>query len=156
MSAPTQQDIVKRIYLDYANSINNDELAAWPGFFTPSAVYRIISKENYDRKLPLCLMYCEGQGMLKDRAHASADLNVYAPRTWRHMITNISVQNEEGLTTGHANFVVFETIDGKSTTVLVAGRYLDVIANDSANILLASRTVIYDTCLIPGSIVFPI
>ncbi|MDX3906694.1 MAG: aromatic-ring-hydroxylating dioxygenase subunit beta [Pigmentiphaga sp.] len=152
----TQQEICDRVYLDYADAIDNGSLETWPDFFTSTAVYRIVSKENYDRNLPLNLMYCDGMGMLKDRAHASASLNVYAPRTWRHLVSNIRIRQKETLFTGCANFAVFETIEGKSTHVLASGRYLDLIVCGEDGIRLARRTVVYDTGLIPGSVVFPL
>ncbi|RZS86309.1 aromatic-ring-hydroxylating dioxygenase subunit beta [Pigmentiphaga kullae] len=155
MSAPTQQQIFDRIYLDYADAIDGGSLAEWPGFFTREGVYRILSRENHDRNLPLGLMYCKGMGMLKDRAHASANLNVYAPRAWRHLISNMRVREERGSFVASANFAVLETIEGKSTQLLVAGRYADRIHWDG-EIRLAHRLVIHDTNLVPGSIVFPI
>ena len=35
--------------------------------------------------LPLALLLCDSPGMLHDRADAFAKLNVFAPRTWRHL-----------------------------------------------------------------------
>lgn len=155
MSAPTQQEIFDRIYLDYADTIDSGSLSEWPVFFTEQGVYRILSKENHDRNLPLSLMYCKGMGMLKDRAHASASLNVYAPRTWRHLISNMRMREERGSFVATANFAILETIEGSSTQLLVAGRYVDRIHWDG-EIRLAGRLVVHDTNVVPGSIVFPI
>lgn len=155
MNAPTRQEVIDRIYLDYADAIDGGSLAGWPEFFTEEGVYRIISKENHDRNLPLSLMYCKGMGMLKDRAHASASLNVYAPRTWRHLISNMRVREEDGRVMASANFAVLETLAGKPTQLLVAGRYVDRVQCED-RIRLKHRLVIYDTGLVPGSIVFPI
>ena len=85
MSTQVDRNDVEALYYNYAQTIDNGEVEAWPDYFTESAFYQIISKENHDRGLPLGLMRCEGMGMLRDRAFASAKLNVYAPRVWRHI-----------------------------------------------------------------------
>lgn len=147
---------IERFYFDYASVIDDGDLERWPELFVETGTYRIISKENHDRGLPLCLMYCQGIGMLKDRAFASAKLNVYAPRTWRHMVSNIRAGEAGGRVASSANFAVFETVASHTTQVLACGRYLDVLVRTDAGIRLAERTVVYDAALIPGSVVFPI
>lgn len=156
MSTRSDLDAVEQFYFRYAAIIDDGRLDDWPGLFTDAAVYRIVSKENFDRGLPLCLMYCDGMGMLKDRAFASAKLNVYAPRTWRHLISNVMVEQREDGIAGRANFMVLETVTGKSTQILASGRYVDVLVEDESGIRLSERTVIYDSAVVPGSVVFPL
>lgn len=156
MSAVPDMRDVEQFYFAYASVIDDGDLETWPALFTEAGTYRIISKENFDRGLPLCLMYCQGAGMLKDRAFASAKLNVYAPRTWRHLISNIRVAQEGGRLEGQANFTVLETVAGKLTGILLCGRYIDVLERTAAGIRLVERTVVYDSTLIPGSVVFPV
>ena len=75
---------VEDFYAEYGEIIDGGELERWPELFAEPCLYRIVSKENHDRGLPLSLMRCDGMGMLRDRALASQKLNVYAPRAWRH------------------------------------------------------------------------
>ena len=82
----------EELYAEYAEVIDGGKLERWPELFVEPCLYRIVSKENYDKGLPLSLMRCESLGMLKDRAFASQKLNVYGPRTWRHSITQIRAQ----------------------------------------------------------------
>jgi anthranilate 1,2-dioxygenase small subunit len=147
---------VEDFYAEYAEVIDTGALERWPELFVEPCLYRIVSKENYDKGLPLSLMLCDSLGMLKDRAYASKELNVYAPRAWRHSITQIRAREDGERIAARANFVLFETLPDQHTRVLCAGRYLDTLARSAAGLRLREKICIYDTTLIPGSIVMPL
>lgn len=147
---------VEDLYAEYAEAIDGQTLDRWPALFADPCLYRLVSKENHDRGLPLSLMRCESQGMLQDRAFACQTLNVYAPRAWRHSVTQIRVHGTGDEFPVRANFVVFETVVGEPTRILCAGRYLDVLARVDGALKFREKIVVYDNALIPGSIVFPI
>lgn len=147
---------VEDFYAEYSEVIDSGELERWPELFVEPCLYRIVSKENHDKGLPLSLMRCEGLGMLKDRALASQKLNVYAPRAWRHSITQLRAREQHERIAVRANFVVFETLQDEHTRVLCAGRYLDTLVRTGAGLRLREKTCVYDAALIPGSIVMPL
>ena len=74
---------------EYALAVDDGELERWPDFFVADCLYKIISKENFDAGLPLSILLCDSQGMLKDRAESFAKLNVFGPRTWRLSLIHI-------------------------------------------------------------------
>ena len=143
-------------YAEYSEVIDGGALERWPELFVEPCRYRIVSKENHDKGLPLSLMLCESLGMLKDRAYASKELNVYAPRAWRHGITQIRGQEQDGRISARANFVVFESLADQHTRILCAGRYLDTLVRTPAGLRLREKLCIYDAPLVPGSIVMPL
>lgn len=147
---------VEDLYADYAEAIDDGKLERWPTLFADPCLYRIVSKENHDRGLPLSLMRCEGQGMLKDRAFASKDLNVYAPRSWRHQISQVRIKGTGDEFPVRATFVVFETVAGNPTQILCAGRYLDTVVLSGDTLRFREKICVYDTTIIPGSVVFPL
>jgi anthranilate 1,2-dioxygenase small subunit len=147
---------VEDFYAEYSEVIDSGKLERWPEFFVEPCLYRIVSKENHDKGLPLSLMRCESLGMLKDRALASQKLNVYAPRAWRHSITQIRAREEHERIAVRANFAVFETLQDEHTRVLCAGRYLDTLVRTEAGLRLREKICVYDAALIPGSIVMPL
>jgi anthranilate 1,2-dioxygenase small subunit len=147
---------VEDFYAEYAEAIDGGALERWPELFVEPCLYRIVSKENHDKGLPLSLMRCESIGMLKDRAFASKELNVYAPRAWRHSITQIQARQDGERILARANFVVLETLPDQHTRVLCAGRYLDTLVQTEAGLRLREKVCIYDAALIPGSIVMPL
>ena len=71
---------IEEFNADYAAVLDAGRIADWPGFFTQDAIYRITGRENWDAKLPVGLVYCEGMGMLRDRALAIAKTTMFAPR----------------------------------------------------------------------------
>lgn len=144
------------LYADYAEAIDSGNLERWPEFFAEPCLYRIVSKENHDRGLPLSLMRCESMGMLKDRAFASRKLNVYGPRAWRHSITQIRAQAEGGEISARANFAVFETLHDQHTRILCTGRFFDKLVRTGAGLRFREKICVYDSALIPGSIVLPL
>ena len=150
------RDEIEEFYAQYAEVIDSGALERWPELFVEPCLYRIVSKENHDKGLPLSLMLCESLGMLKDRAHASKELNVYAPRAWRHSITQIRAREDGERIIGRANFVVFETLHDEHTRILCAGRYLDKLVRAEAGLRLREKICVYDAALIPGSIVMPL
>jgi 3-phenylpropionate/cinnamic acid dioxygenase small subunit len=147
---------VEDLYAEYSETIDGGGLERWPELFVEPCLYRIVSKENHDKGLPLSLMRCESLGMLRDRAFASQKLNVYGPRTWRHSITQIRVREEGGRIEARANFAVFETLHDQHTKILCTGRYLDRLVRSEAGLRFREKICIYDSALIPGSIVLPL
>ena len=141
---------------DYTSAIDDGEIDRWPGFFADSCLYKIVSKENADAGLPLALLLCDSPGMLQDRADAFAKLNVFAPRTWRHMTGPVRLITDGEHTRARSNFAIFETLSGQNTHVLCAGEYRDVLVRQNGTLKFAERICIYDTTMIPNSIVMPI
>jgi 3-phenylpropionate/cinnamic acid dioxygenase small subunit len=148
---------VSELYYDYVDAIESRQLDLWPAFFDESCVYKLISRENYDSGLPVALIYCDSQGMLRDRVFASSKLNVYAPRVWRYAIGRVKAEELAGdAVRSSATFAIFETIAGQSTHVLCTGRYLDDLVRVDGRLKFRQRICVYDTTLLPGSIVFPV
>lgn len=144
------------LYAEYAEIIDGGALERWPELFVEPCLYRIVSKENWDKGLPLSLMLCDSLGMLRDRAFASQRLNVYGPRAWRHCITGIRARAEGDEIAAQANFAVFESLHDRPTQILCAGRYLDRLVRSPAGLRFREKICVYDSALIPGSIVFPL
>jgi 3-phenylpropionate/cinnamic acid dioxygenase small subunit len=148
---------VSDLYFDYVEAIENGAIDLWPTFFAEPCVYKLISRENHESGLPLALIFCDSQGMLKDRVFASMKLNVYAPRVWRYSIGRVRVEEPAGNDiAGSATFTIFETITGQATRILCTGRYLDKLIRVGGKLKFRERLCVYDTTLVPGSIVFPV
>src|SRR5262245_54737929 len=70
----------------YAQALDEQRLSDWAEMFTDDALYVILSRENYDRGLPVGLIYCENKRMIHDRAFALKETSIVAPRYLRHII----------------------------------------------------------------------
>ena len=148
---------VEELNFDYARVLNDGKIEQWPDFFTEDAVYRVTGKENADRNLAAGIIYCEGKGMLKDRAYALAHTATFAPRYTQHYITNVRITNVEAeIVSAEANYLVLETLVDEPTKILQAGEYHDRLLNADGRLLIKERQCIYHTLVIPNALVFPV
>ena len=69
----------------YVQAIDDNQLEAWPDFFTEDCRYRVTTAENLERGLPLGLIYATSRAMLRDRVRSLRDANVYEAQRYRHM-----------------------------------------------------------------------
>ncbi|WP_158969454.1 aromatic-ring-hydroxylating dioxygenase subunit beta [Chachezhania sediminis] len=140
----------------YAEVLDAGRIADWPDFFTEDGVYRLLARDNAEAGLPLSLMYCNGRGMLKDRAYAIENTEMFGPRYSKHQVTNTRILGLEGnILSARSNYVIFETHVDEPTRILQVGSYHDRFALDGETLLLKERCALYDTVCVPVSVVFP-
>jgi anthranilate 1,2-dioxygenase small subunit len=142
------------LYTEYAECLDDERLEEWPELFAESCVYKVISRENFDRGLPLGVMHCVGKGMLKDRVTAIRKTSMFAPRALRHLVSGVRIKEQaEGELRVQANFAVLQTLVDCETTVFSAGRYLDHLVAVDGRWLFAEKLCVYDSVLISNSLI---
>jgi salicylate 5-hydroxylase small subunit len=148
---------LQALYTDYALALDAGDLERWPAFFTEDAVYRLQSRENFDRGLPLCTLSFESRGMLKDRVYGARDTLYHDPYHQRHVVgaPRVLAVDDDGIRS-EASYVVIRTKRDAMAEILSAGRYLDRIVRVDGSLLFAERHVIFDNDLIPNSIIDPL
>lgn len=151
-----KQEILQ-LYEDYAEVLDNLDIDTWPEFFVEDCLYVVTSRENHDAGLPHGPIYCEGLGMVKDRAAATRDCTVYEPRSLRHFIHGLRVTADDGQAIRcHANFMVVESVSDMQPYVHTVGRYLDTLMRTPQGLRIKERLCVYDNYSIFNSLVFPI
>jgi salicylate 5-hydroxylase small subunit len=95
--------------------------------------------------------------MLEDRVYAIRETLMYEPRYVRHLISGVRItgQDEHGIM-AEANYAVFETPLNELTRVFNVGRYLDRIVREDGVLKFAEKHCVFDSLLVPNSIVIPI
>lgn len=162
--APVERDLARAARLDieefnteYCAVLDAGRIEDWPRFFTEDAVYRITGRENADANLPVGLVYCEGIGMLRDRAFAIAKTAMFAPRYLLHYVANTRILGiAGGIVSAQSNYFVLQTLVDERTTIHQAGRYFDRFVRQSDRLLLKERHCVYDTLLIDNALVLPV
>ncbi len=148
---------VIQLHADYAHAVDQSDWDAWVELFTPTASYRLVPRENHERGLPLATLAFQGQGMLKDRAYAIRDTIFHDPYYQRHVLgLPRVVRQEAGRIECDTNYAVFRTKHLELTTVFNVGRYLDTIVATEHGLRFASKVCVYDSEMIPNSIIYPI
>ena len=149
---------IEEFNAEYAAVLDAGRVADWPAFFTEDAVYRITGRENWDAKLPVGLVYCEGMGMLRDRALAISKTTMFAPRYLMHQTSNTRVLSVDaaGVISAEANYALFETLVDERTTLQQVGRYHDRFARVDGRLLLKARHCVYDSVIIDTALIYPV
>jgi anthranilate 1,2-dioxygenase small subunit len=145
------------LYTAYAACLDTDALERWPEFFTEDCRYRITSAENYEAGLPIGLIYATSRNMLNDRASALRQANVYEPQRYRHLITGVAIEGEDGETLDvTAGFLVVRTMQDGAMMVFAVGRYVDRVVRDPAGWRFASKEVVLDSRRIDTLLAIPL
>jgi salicylate 5-hydroxylase small subunit len=148
---------INQLYTDYAIAVDSGQWDLWPEFFVDDCIYRLQPRENHERGFPLATLSFESKGMLKDRVYGIRDTLFHDPYYQRHVVGSPVVRKAEvGRFECEANYAVFRTKLSEVSTVFNVGRYIDVIVQTPLGLKFASRQCIYDSEMIPNSIIYPI
>ena len=146
-----------QLYADYALAVDSGQWDLWPEFFTEECVYKLIPRENHERGFPLCTLSFNSKGMLKDRVYGIQETLYHDPYYQRHVVgAPVVRQVVDGRVHAEANYAVFRTKLDKESTVFNVGRYIDTIMSTSEGLKFAERLCVYDSEMIPNSIIYPI
>jgi 3-phenylpropionate/cinnamic acid dioxygenase small subunit len=145
------------LYYAYADALDDGALEAWPDFFTADCLYKVIPRENFEQGLPIALIYCESRDMLVDRVIAIRETALYVPRLVRHFTSNIRLREigDDGLRIT-ANFALFQTMVDRPSELFLCGRYHDRVIDDGGQLRFAERVCVYDSTVVPTSLVYPV
>ncbi len=162
MSMNAQMDVhtllaLHALYADYAAVLDSGDFSRWPGFFTEQCTYKLQSRENFDRGLPLATLAFESRAMLQDRVYGASETIYHDPYLQRHItgLPRLLSRGEDGLRC-EAPVLVVRTRRDELPQILLVGRYLDRIVQTPEGLRFAERLVIFDNDLIDNSIVDPV
>lgn len=114
-------------------------------------------RENHERGFPLATLSLESKGMLKDRVYGIRETLLHDPYYQRHVVgaPRILSVGLQGIRC-EANYAVIRTKLSEASTVFNVGRYLDLVVRTPQGLRFAVRECIYDSEMIPNSIIYPV
>ena len=146
-----------QLYAEYASALDQADWDRWPEFFIEECSYRLQPRENFERGFPLATLSFESKGMLKDRVYAIRDTLFHDPYYQRHIIgTPMLRKVENGRIHSEANYAVFRTKLSELSSVFNVGRSIDEVVRTEVGLKFSSRLLVYDSEMIPNSIIYPI
>ena len=146
-----------QLYANYAKAVDSGDWDLWPEFFTEECSYKLVPRENHERGFPLATLMFESKGMLKDRAYGIRETLFHDPYYQRHVVGTPVIHKADGQRfESEANYAVFRTKLSQESTVFNTGRYIDVVVKTPDGLKFESRHCIYDSEMIPNSIIYPI
>jgi salicylate 5-hydroxylase small subunit len=102
-------------------------------------------------------MAFESKGMLKDRVYGITETLAHDPYYQRHVVGVPLVRRHDRDTIeAEASYAVFRTRQNELSEVFNVGRYVDVVRKTPAGLKFASRICVFDSEMIPTSIIYPI
>ncbi len=148
---------VEEFHYEYAAVLERGEIESWPDFFTEDATYLVSARDNADAGLPLGLIYCDGKGMMRDRAYALRHTEMYAPRYLQLRVSNTRILAVDGdRIEAEASYLLLETLVDEPSVVQQVGKYYDVFERTGDDLLIKQRRCVYDTVIINNCLVFPV
>jgi 3-phenylpropionate/cinnamic acid dioxygenase small subunit len=147
---------IRDFYDDYYDVLDSVRLEDWPEFFAEECVYRIIPRENYERGFRLATVAAESRGMLADRVTGLMRTQVYAPRYYRRFPGPLKVRAvaAAGVHVEH-NLLIIQTLIDKPSEIVLTARCHDVLVEDGARLRLKRRDVVFDSEMVPNSLIYP-
>ena len=145
------------LYCAYDDALNDGVLERWPELFVDECVYKVLPRENHELGYPVAVIYCESRNMLVDRVVALRETALYAPRIVRRMTSGVCLRaiEADGLRLT-ANFAQFQTMLDQPSELFLCGRTLDRVVEERGALRFAERLCIYDSTIVPTSLVYPI
>src|SRR6478672_13040875 len=146
---PELQFAILDLNARYAHALDENLIEQWPGFFTASARYIVTTAENFERGLPLGMIYATSRAMLRDRVRSLREANVYEAQRYRHVIgPALLTAGEGGAVKAQTSFMVARIMHSGETTLFATGCYHDHIVFDAGDARFAEKIVILDSRLI--------
>ncbi len=149
------------LYSDYAMVCDSADWDKWPEFFVDDGTYRLQPRENFEQGLPLCLLALESKAMIRDRVYGVRETMYHDPYYQRHIVGTPRIIAVERTLAGEqiraeANYAVIRTKYDGDSKVFSAGFYRDEIVRTPHGLKLRSRLCVYDSEMIPNSVIYPI
>jgi anthranilate 1,2-dioxygenase small subunit len=143
--------LVNDLLADAVNLLDHDRLETWVDCFTENAVYRILSRENTELRLPLPLFQCENKNMIRDRVLSLRKANVINLHRDRHVAGPAKLSLEKGdlmekgdLITAESSYALYQSTFEGTSRLFSVGAYRDRISIEQGKALFVERTVIVD------------
>lgn len=162
MKSPASDEVtgtlpVQQLFATYGEYLDEGSFDAWLELFTDDCWYEVIARENVDRGLPLAAIRCESKGMLADRVVAARELSMYGSRHFRHVIGTAHVRaGDPPSMSATASYALFQTMPDEHTTIFSVGRYETAIVGTDEDMKFSRVRCVFDSTLVPNSIVQPI
>ena len=141
----------------YTYLLDEGPLTDWPTLFTESCLYRITTRQNEERNMPLSIMLCDNHAMLYDRVEAVEKANVYEPHYYRHVLSDSRVLRTTAVSIWmETSFICVRTMLDGRMTLFAAGKYVDEIVAQDGRCLFRAKSVILDPSQIDTLIAKPL
>lgn len=151
------QFTIENLLARYVHALDDGRLEEWPDFFVEDGRYRITTAENFERKLPLPIIYADSRAMLRDRVSALRHANIYEAQRYRHAVSSTLVKRiDEHVVSAISNFQVVRIMHTGESLLFASGRYLDRIRLNAGAPQFEERIVVLDSRSVDTLLAIPL
>jgi len=148
---------VENLLARYVHALDDDRLEEWPEFFVEEGRYRITTAQNFERELPLPIIYADSRAMLRDRVSALRHANIYEAQRYRHGVSAVLVERVDARTArATSNFQVVRVMATGESTLFASGRCLDRIRLNGGSPRFEERIVVLDSRSVDTLLAIPL
>ena len=147
----------RQLLAAYTYVLDEGPLTDWPTFFTESCLYRITTRQNEERNMPLSIMLCDNHAMLYDRVEAVEKANIFEPHHYRHVLSDSrALRATADSVWMETSFICVRTMLDGRMCLFAAGKYVDEIVVRGDRWLFRSKTVVLDSSQVDTLIAKPL
>jgi anthranilate 1,2-dioxygenase small subunit len=149
---------IENLLHEWARTVDEARYEDLTLLMTESGEYKVMSRFNVERGLPLAIIYARSQAQFRDRILSMRVANVYETQFYRHTVTGVQIISvANGRYEVRANYTVVRIMehDG-SMTLFSTGQYRDEVVFEGETPKFARRHVVYDSRAIDTLLVIPL
>ena len=154
---PSIRHAIESMIYAVARTIDDDALEALPDYFTADGIYKVASRFNVERGLPMAHIYCPNRGALVDRIASLRQANIFEKHRYRHLVSGIHITQGNGSEfNAIASYLVIRIMQDGSSSIFSSGEYRDRIVLDNGTPKFRERIVTFDSRSIETLLVIPL
>jgi salicylate 5-hydroxylase small subunit len=153
---PAIRFAISDLYADYSAALDERRYEDWLSLFASEASYIVQPRENYDAGQPLATIRLTSRAMIMDRIHGITETLYHAPYYQRHIIGPQRIKTSDAGFQVEANYLVLRTHNDQPSDILNTGRYIDQIIAEDGALRFRTKLCVFDTELIPNSLIYPV
>jgi anthranilate 1,2-dioxygenase small subunit len=147
----------RQLLAAYTYVLDEGPLTDWPSFFTETCLYRITTRQNEERNMPLSIMLCDNHAMLYDRVEAVEKANIFEPHYYRHVLSDSRMlRTTPDSVWMETSFICVRTMLDGRMSLFAAGKYVDEIIAQADLCLFRSKVVVLDPSQVDTLIAKPL
>jgi anthranilate 1,2-dioxygenase small subunit len=147
----------RQLLAAYTYVLDEGPLTDWPSFFTETCLYRITTRQNEERNMPLSIMLCDNHAMLYDRVEAVEKANIFEPHYYRHVLSDSHMlRTTPDSVWMETSFICVRTMLDGRMSLFAAGKYVDEIIAQADLCLFRSKVVVLDPSQVDTLIAKPL
>ncbi|MSQ18793.1 MAG: anthranilate 1,2-dioxygenase [Betaproteobacteria bacterium] len=149
---------IEFLLYEWARTIDEGRLESLAELLIERGEYKVVSRFNVDRGLPVALIHTKSRAQLRDRITSMRVANVYEPHNYRHAVSGVQVIGaSNGVYEVRANYTVIRIMDHDGSMALFAcGQYQDKVVFEGGTALFQQHQVTYDSRAIDTLLVLPL